>query len=78
MDYRCPRNKGNPVVNLEICLARKARKHYGCVTCRVPVQKRRERKALDDQVLAVEIIRGAIKATPRKKAWAFKLMGVTA
>ena len=33
---RCPRNK--ITVNLEICAARKARKHHGCGTCGYPKQ----------------------------------------
>ena len=44
MVYRCPKGS-RPIMDLEICAARKKRKHHGCVTCRVPGQKRREAKA---------------------------------
>lgn len=44
MVYRCPKGS-RPIMDLETCSARKKRKHYGCVTCRVPGQKRREAKA---------------------------------
>ena len=41
--YRCPKGS-RPWMDLETCRARKNRKHYGCVTCKVPAQKRREAK----------------------------------
>ena len=41
--YRCPKGS-RPIMDLETCQARKNRNHYGCVTCKVPAQKRREAK----------------------------------
>jgi hypothetical protein len=44
ISFRCPRDPF-PNMNLESCAARKERKHHGCVTCKVPGQKRREIRA---------------------------------
>lgn len=35
-DYVCPRQKNRPVVSVAICKGRQARRHRGCVTCRIP------------------------------------------
>jgi hypothetical protein len=39
--YRCPRGC-RPWMDLETCQSRKDRKYHGCVSCKVPAQKRRE------------------------------------
>lgn len=75
MNFNCPKAKNKFNTSLEICAARKARRQHGCVTCRAPAQKRREKKELDQKMLALEIVRGAIRATPKKREWAFKVLG---
>lgn len=51
--YRCPKGS-RPLMDYETCRARKVRKHRGCVSCRVPNQKRREAAIKDKDVKSVE------------------------
>ena len=43
--FRCPRD--HHITCFEVCKARKARKHHGCITCMTPSYREHDRKNIE-------------------------------